>query len=123
MIKSETSELKKLLTQKRCSITRICGCYVDGDKNKKTTFGHSFLSLPEEEMFKYFEILRKPLSGTLGKNSIDLQVTEDAEKPGGQQTLVDVADMIRDRLRHEARGRATEAFVAELREKAKIEYK
>ena len=45
------------------------------------------------------------------------------EKPGGQQTLVDVADMIRDRLRHEARGRATEAFVAELREKAKIEYK
>ena len=31
--------------------------------------------------------------------------------------------MIRDRLRHEARGRATEAFVAELREKAKIEYK
>ena len=45
------------------------------------------------------------------------------EKPGGQQTLVDVADMIRDRLRHEARGRATEAFVADLREKAKIEYK
>ena len=45
------------------------------------------------------------------------------EKPGGQQTLVDVADMIRDRLRHEARGRATEAFVAELREKAKIEYR
>ena len=45
------------------------------------------------------------------------------EKPGGQQTLVDVADTIRDLLRHEARGRATEAFVAELREKAKIEYK
>lgn len=45
------------------------------------------------------------------------------EKPGGQQTLVDVADMIRDRLRHEARGRATEALVAELREKAKIEYR
>ncbi len=45
------------------------------------------------------------------------------EKSGGQQTLVDVADSIRDLLRHEARGRATEAFVAELREKANIEYK
>lgn len=45
------------------------------------------------------------------------------ERPGGQQTLVDVADMIRDRLRHEARGRATEALVAELREKANIEYR
>ena len=45
------------------------------------------------------------------------------EKAGGPQTLVDVADQIRDLLRHEARGRAMDAFVAELREKAEIEYK
>lgn len=45
------------------------------------------------------------------------------EKAGGQQTLVDVHDQIRDLLRHEARGRALDAFVGELREKAKIEYK
>ncbi len=45
------------------------------------------------------------------------------EKAGGPQTLVDVADQIRDLLRHEARGRAMDAFVAELREKANIEYK
>ena len=38
-------------------------------------------------------------------------------------TLVDVADQIRDLLRHEARGRAMDAFVAELREKATIEYR
>ena len=42
---------------------------------------------------------------------------------GEQLTLVDVADQIRDLLRHEARGRAVDAFVAELREKATIEYK
>ena len=45
------------------------------------------------------------------------------EKPGGRQTLVDVHDQIRDLLRHEARGRALDAFVAELREKVNIEYK
>ena len=45
------------------------------------------------------------------------------EKSGGPQTLVDVADQIRDLLRHEARGRSMDAFVAELREKAKIEYR
>ena len=45
------------------------------------------------------------------------------EKAGGPQTLVDVSDQIRDLLRHEARGRALDAFVAELREKATIEYK
>ena len=45
------------------------------------------------------------------------------EKAGGPQTLVDVADQIRDLLRHEARGRAMDAFVGELREKATIEYR
>ena len=72
MTKQEISEIKKLLTQKKCSITRICGCYVDGEKNKKTEFKQAFLALPEEEMFKYFEILRKTLSGTLGKNMLTL---------------------------------------------------
>jgi len=45
------------------------------------------------------------------------------EKTGGQQTLVDVAPQIRDLLRHQARGRAMDAFVNELRERAQIEYK
>ncbi len=45
------------------------------------------------------------------------------ERGGEAQTLVDVHDQIKDLLRHNARGRATEAFVAELREKATIEYK
>jgi len=45
------------------------------------------------------------------------------QRGGGQQTLVDVHDQIRDLLRHEARGRAMDAYVAELREKATIEYR
>jgi peptidyl-prolyl cis-trans isomerase C len=45
------------------------------------------------------------------------------EKGGGSQTLVDVHDKIKDLLRHEARGRAMDAFVAELRASATIEYK
>jgi len=68
MIKKEISELKRLFTPANCSISRICGCYVDGEKNKKTELKEAFLALPEEDMFKYFEILRKALSGTLGKN-------------------------------------------------------
>ena len=71
MTKQEISEIKKLFTPKNCSITRICGCYVDGEKNKKTELKQAFLALPEEEMFKYFEILRKSLSGTIGKKSAE----------------------------------------------------
>ena len=45
------------------------------------------------------------------------------ERGGGQQTIVDVHDQIKDLLRHEARGKAMDAYVADLREKATIQYK
>ncbi len=45
------------------------------------------------------------------------------DENGGAKTLVDVHDKIKDLLRHEARGRAIDIFVEELREKAVIEYK
>lgn len=88
MTKQEISEIKKLLTQKNCSITRICGCYVDGEKNKKAEFRQAFLALPEEEMFKYFEILRKTLSGTPGKNLLNLEFPLASEETGGTQEFL-----------------------------------
>ncbi len=88
MIKKEISEIKKRFTPSNCSISRICGCYVDGEKQKKSTFKEAFLSLPEEEMFKYFEILRKSLSGTLGKNLIPLDFPLDTEADGGTQEFL-----------------------------------
>ena len=88
MIKQEISEIKKLFTERNCSITRICGCYVDGEKNKKTELKQAFLALPEEEMFKYFEILRKSLSGTIGKNLLNLEFPLKSETEGGTQEFL-----------------------------------
>lgn len=88
MIKQEINELKRLYTPSNCSITRICGCYVDGEKNKKTEFKEAFLSLPEEEIFKYFELLRKTLSGSLGKNLLNLDFPLASEQEGGTQTAL-----------------------------------
>lgn len=88
MTKQEIAEIKKLLTPKKCSITRICGCYVDGEKNKKTELKQAFLALPEEEMFKYFEILRKTLSGSLGKNLLNLEFPLSSEENGGTQEFL-----------------------------------
>lgn len=88
MTKKEISEIKRLFTPSGCSITRICGCYVDGEKNKKTQLKEAFLSLPEEDMFKYFEIFRKTLSGSLGKNLVNLDFPLDTEKEGGTQEFL-----------------------------------
>lgn len=88
MIKQEINEIKRLFTPSNCSITRICGCYVDGEKNKKTDFKEAFLSLPEEEIFKYFELLRKTLSGSIGKNLLNLEFPTDMELEGGTQEFL-----------------------------------
>lgn len=85
MNKKEISEIKKQFTPEHCAITRICGCYVDGEKEKRTELKEAFLSLPEEEMFKYFDIFRKTLSGTIGKNLINLDFPLSQEAEGGTQ--------------------------------------
>lgn len=88
MNKKEITEIKKQFNERHCSISKICGCYVDGDKNIKTTFKQSFLSLETEEMFKYFEILRKSLSGSIGKNLRTLEFPLDSESEGGTQEFL-----------------------------------
>ncbi|MBO4883549.1 MAG: DUF4317 domain-containing protein [Lachnospiraceae bacterium] len=88
MIKSELGEIKKLYTPKNCSVTRIAGCYVDAEKNKKAVFAKPFTQIPEEEMYKYFDIFRKALSGTVGKSALTLDIMNEAEKKGGQQEFL-----------------------------------
>ena len=74
MIKKEINEIKSLYdTIQECGINRLVGCYVNGEKKKVKTFSDSFYNLPEEEMHKYLEIFRRTLSGTPGKNLIDME--------------------------------------------------
>lgn len=88
MNKKEVLEIRKQYTHEKCSITRICGCYVDGEKEKKAQMKEMFLSLPEEEMFKYFDIFRKTLSGTLGKNLVNMEFPMETEDFGGTQAFL-----------------------------------
>lgn len=88
MNKKECNEIKKLFSPANCAISRICGCYVDAEKNKKTELKNAFLSLPEEEAFKYFAIFRNGLSGTIGKNLLNMEFPIEAEKDGGTQSFM-----------------------------------
>ena len=51
MNKKEVLEIRKQFSPENCAITRICGCYVDHEKEKKMEMKKAFLSLPEEEAF------------------------------------------------------------------------
>lgn len=88
MNKKEILEIRKQFTPANCAITRICGCYVDHEKTKVVESKDAFLSLPEEEAFKYFDIFKKTLSGTVGKNMLNLEFPLDAEMPGGTQEFL-----------------------------------
>ena len=88
MNRKEVLEIRKQFTPDNCAITRICGCYVDHEKNIIFESKDAFLSLPEEEEFKYFEIFRHTLSGTLGKNLVDMEFPLEQEKAGGTQEFL-----------------------------------
>ncbi|MGN0334956.1 MAG: DUF4317 domain-containing protein [Lachnospiraceae bacterium] len=88
MNKKEVLEIRKQFSPANCAITRMCSCYVDHEKNKVCEYRQAFLSLPEEESFKYFDIFRHTLSGTLGKNLINMEFPLDSEMPGGTQEFL-----------------------------------
>ena len=72
MRKKDILELKKRLKKDHCTFTKMCGCYVNGEKHIILKFRESFLNLDEDEYFKYLEIAKKVLSGTIGNNILEL---------------------------------------------------
>ncbi len=88
MNKKEIAEIKKQFTPDNNVITNLCGCYVDGDKNIIMKSKRKFSTLPEEDAFKYFEIFKSSLSGTLGKNLLNMEFPLEQEKEGGTQEFL-----------------------------------
>lgn len=88
MNKKEVNEIKKQFSPANCAITRICGCYVNYDKEKKAQLKEAFLSLSEDENFKYFTIFKKALSGTMGRNLLNMEFPREQEAEGGTQVFL-----------------------------------
>ncbi len=72
MRKKDVLELKKRFKKDYCTFTKMCGCYVNGEKNVLLKFRETFLNLEEDEYFKFLEIAKKVLSGTVGNNILEL---------------------------------------------------
>lgn len=99
MIKKEVAEIKKLFAKDTECITRICGCYVDAEKETVSTFQEAFLSLPEEDAFKYEELFRKTLSGSIQKHLVNLSFGMEQETDGTPWSLL--MQLLKSRLTDE----------------------
>lgn len=88
MNKKETLEIRKLFTQESSCLSRICGCYVDFNKEKVCSFQDSFLSLPKDEALKYYDLFKSTLSGTIGKQLLNMEFPTNQEFQGGTQEFL-----------------------------------
>lgn len=88
MKKKDILELKRRLTKNNCTFSRICGCYVDADKNIVTTFGETFLNLPDEEFYKYLDIAKGIFKGKLKDNMLNLKLSHEAKRENDMQQFL-----------------------------------
>lgn len=88
MNKKEVLELKRRLKKDQATFTQLVGCYVDANHEKVCKFGGKFLTLEDEEYYKYLEISNKVLSGTIGNNLLNLSFPIEEEEVGGRQQIL-----------------------------------
>ena len=68
----EIGEIRRRARRDRSNMTAIYGCYVNDNKEMITQFRQSTAMMTENEADKYFGLMKRSLSGTLGKNLIDI---------------------------------------------------
>lgn len=72
MNQKELSELRRRFRPEKSAISHIYGCYVNGSREIISYLDEPMGMMPQEEAEKYLGLLRKALSGTLGRNLVDI---------------------------------------------------
>lgn len=75
MNQKELSELRRRWRLDKNAVSRIYGCFVNSAKEIVAEVNESLGLLPQEEADKYLSLLKKSMSGTMGKNLIDIEFT------------------------------------------------
>lgn len=73
MNQKELGELRRRFRPEKSAVSRVYGCYVNGSSREIISYlDESLGNMPQEEAEKYLNLLKKSLSGALGKNLIDV---------------------------------------------------
>lgn len=73
MTEKEIAEIRRRFNIDKTNISNIRGCYVNENKEIISEFDQFFGTVPREEAEEILAIIKKTLSGTLGKNLIDIE--------------------------------------------------
>lgn len=72
MNQKEIGEIRRRVRRDRSNMTAIYGCYVSAQKEIISDFKLSTGTMSENEAEKYFMTMKRVLSGSIGKNLIDI---------------------------------------------------
>ena len=72
MNQKELNEIRRRIKPERSSISHIYGCYVNSNREIISYIDESLGLLSKEETEKYLALMKKTLSGSLGRNLVDL---------------------------------------------------
>ena len=73
MIEKEVAELRRRFKVAKTNITKIRGCYVNRNGDIISEFRQSLSVIPNEHAEQILGILKKTMSGTMGKNLINIE--------------------------------------------------
>lgn len=88
MNEKEISEIRRRFRPDKGNITRIRGCYVNEQREIVTEFNPSLALMPQEESEELLGILKKTLSGTIGKNLINIEFATQQVLEGEEHKLL-----------------------------------
>ena len=88
MNEKEVSELRRRLRPEKNNISHVCGCYVNDQREIVSLFSQSLTMMAQEEAEAYLALLKKCLSGTLGKNLIDISFATRQVADGDEHRLL-----------------------------------
>lgn len=88
MNEKEIAEIRRRFRPDKSNITLIRGCYVNEQREIVSEFNQSLFAMQREESEELLAILKKTLSGTIGKNLIDIEFATQQVLEGEEHKLL-----------------------------------
>ena len=88
MIEKEIAELRRRFRPDKSGVSHVRGCYVNESGEIISQFDQSLGVMTQDENERIFTVLRKTLSGTLGKNLLDIEFETSTVAHGEEHRLL-----------------------------------
>ena len=88
MNEKEIREIRRRFRADKSMIGNVYGCYVNEDRKVVATFEEFLSSMPQEESERFLFLLKKSLSGSLGKNLVNIEFSAKQVMDGEEHKLL-----------------------------------